>query len=237
MLLVCAGASGAERWLRRAEDRRPFFEAALGFGAVLVAVDLGLVARGPIAQSFVGPSPELADSTAPFHVEHRLPPRADYLPGLWDIATLPGVMANVGTMECDTDLRLHSLRRDPEGRSPGVGAWGSDDPDYRGEVYVAEGGAKPTVTSWTPNAVRVRVDGAHAGDHVVLNQNWDPGWSADGVPAASYQDAVAAVLRAPDQEITFRFREPSFGSGVALLGATAAWIVLLLAGARRRVKA
>jgi len=235
MLLVFAGASGAERWLRRAGDRRPFFEAALGFVALLAAVDLGLVARKPIAQSFVGPSPELADSTQPFHIEHRLPPRADYLPGLWDIATLPGVMANVGTMECDTDLRLHSARRDPEGRLPGVGAWVSDDPDYRGEAYVAEGGATPTVTSWTPNAVRVRVEGAHSGDHVVLNQNWAPGWSADGVPAGSYEDAVAAVLRAPDQEITFRFREPAFGPGLALLGATAAWIALLLAGPRKRV--
>ncbi|MGD0529358.1 MAG: hypothetical protein ABSE49_29735 [Polyangiaceae bacterium] len=234
MLLSCAAVSGGERLLGRAERRRPFVEAGLGLLAVLVAIDLGTVARKPIAQSFVNPPPDLPDATTPFHVEHRLPPLGGYRPGLWDIATLPGVVENVGTMECDTDLRLHSTHRDRDGRMPGVGAYGDDDPDYRGEAYVAEGAATAAITSWTPNEVTVHVEHARPGDHLVLNQNWDPGWSADDGPAPSYRDAVAAVLRRPDEDVRFRFRPPGLGGGMALLAATATWIALLGVAARMR---
>ncbi|HEY1697453.1 MAG TPA: 6-pyruvoyl-tetrahydropterin synthase-related protein [Polyangiaceae bacterium] len=231
MLLSCAAAAGAERLLQRAGDRRFLIETGIALLAFLVSIDMGTVARQPMAQSFVNPSPDLRDATTPFHVEHRLPPLGGYRPGLWDIATLPGVVENVGTMECDTDLRLHSAHRDPEGRMPGVGAYGDDDPDYRGETYVAESAAAATITSWTPNEVTVHVEHAHPGDHLVLNQNWYPGWSADGEPAASYRDAVAAVIRNPSEDVRFRFRPLGLGWGLALLGATAAWIALLLFGA------
>jgi hypothetical protein len=228
MLLSCAAASGAERWLRRTGGRRPLVEAAIGLLTVLVALDMGVVARQPIAQSFVEPSPYLPDSTAPFHLVHRLPPLGGYPPGLWDIATLPGVITNVGTLECDTDQRLHSTHRDREGRMAGVGAFGDDDPDYRGETYVAETTATATITSWTPNEVTVHVEHARPGDHVVLNQNSDPDWTADGQPAVAYRDALAAVIQTPDQDVRFRFRPRSIGLGLALLGATATWIAFWL---------
>ena len=170
----------------RAGGRRPRLEAALGLLAVLAAIDLGTgraEARRAVLRQPVARSP---DATTPFHVVHRLRPDGGYQPGLWDIATLPGVLENVGTMECDTDLGLHSTHRDRDGRMPGVGAYGEDDPDYRGEAYVAEGGRDGgEVTSFTPNEVTIHVEDARPGDHVVLNQNWDPGWSANGVPAAS----------------------------------------------------
>jgi hypothetical protein len=54
-----------------------------------------------------------------------------------------------------------------------------------------ERAATATVASFTPNEVEVRVEGAEPGDHLVLNQNWDPGWTADGVPAIALHDAVA----------------------------------------------
>jgi hypothetical protein len=228
-ILACVAVSGGERWLGRAGSRRAFFEVALGVAAMAVAVDMGLVARMPIAQSFVSPVPPLADSIAPFHVVHRLPPHPDYTPCLWDIATLPGVIDNVGTLECDTYQGLHTSQRNEDGRMPGVGAWGEDDPQYRGEVYVAEGRGTARILAWTPNVVDVAVEGAEAGERVVLNQNWDPGWTADGAPAAAYEDAVASVLRAPSQTVRFRYWPRSLGAGLAVFGLTlavlAAWLL------------
>lgn len=232
LVLGCAAASGAERLLGRAGPRRAFLEALLGAGALACAVDMGLVAREPLAQSFVDPAPTIADAPSPFHVVHRLPPRADYRTNLWDVATLPGVMQNVGTMECVTFAGYHETLRDMFGRMPGLGAWGEDDPDYRGEAYVAEGEGSASIASWTPNEVVVTVRGAHAGDHLVLNQNWDGGWSADGTPAIAYRDAVATILgpaRAGDGtwSVRFRYRPRTFDLGIALLLATAAGLALV----------
>jgi hypothetical protein len=234
IVLACAAVSGAERWLGRAGARRPLFEASLGVLAVVLAIDMGLVARGPIVQSFVSPSPTLADVDAPFHQVHRLPPRADYQVSLWDIASLPGVYANVGTLECDTYNGLHSNLRDEEGRMPGVGAFGEDDPDYRGEAYVAEGDGTATIASWTPNEVAVRVEGARAGDHVVLNQNWDPGWRADDAPTKSLRDAVSAVASGADETIVFRYRPRTWGASLAVAALTLVAIALWFVRSPRR---
>jgi hypothetical protein len=226
MVLACCAASGADRWLRGAGPRRPGIEALLGLLAVALAVDMGTVAREPIAQSFVHPSPAAPAAVGPFHIVHRLAPRPDYAPGLWDVSTLPGVLDNVGTLACDTDIGLSSWQRDLEGRMAGVGAYADNDPDYRGEAYVAERAASATVASFTPNEVTVRVEGAQPGDHLVLNQNWDPGWTADGVPAIALHDAVAAVLSRASQPVVFRYRPRTLWPGllacVLTLGAIAA---------------
>jgi hypothetical protein len=204
----------------------------LGFTAAIVALDMGLVARMPLAQSFVGSVPSLEDKVTPFHVVHHLPPRENYPPRLWDIAALPAVLDNVGTLECDTFAGVHVTHRDEEGRMPGLGAWGEDDPEYRGETYVAEGDGTARVVAWTPNEIEVQVEGARAGDHVVLNQNWDNGWAADGVPAVAYRDAVASVIRAPTQTVRFRYWPRPLGAGLALCGITLAGVALWLT--RRR---
>jgi hypothetical protein len=228
LAFACAAVSGGERWLARAGERRAFFEVVLAFAAVVVALDMGLVARMPIAQSFVNRAPAMTDVGSAFHMVHRLPPREGYQLCGWDVATLPGVFDNVGTLECNTDNGLQITQRDEVGRMLGVGAWGEDDAEYRGEAYVAEGSGTVSVVSWSPNDVEVRVDGAHPGDHVVLNQNWDPGWLADGAPAIAYRDAVALVLDAPAQTVHFRYWPRSLGWGLALFGVTAGSVALWL---------
>ena len=233
LVLACCAASGAERWLRRAGSRRPVLEALLGFAALALAVDMGTVAREPLAESFVDPMPATPATTGPFHIVHRLVPQPDYVPGTWNIATLPGVLENVGTLECVTDNGLHAIHRDAEGRMPGVGAFGDNDPDYRGEAYVQEHAASATVTSFTPDEVRVRVQGAEPGDHLVLNQNWDSGWTADGIPTIRLHDAVATVLRQPDESVVFRYRPPRLWLGVAACALTLAAIAVSLRWARR----
>jgi hypothetical protein len=149
------------------------------------------------------------------------------------VSTTPGVLENVGTMECDTDNGLHSGHRDEEGRMAGVGAYADNDPDYRGEAYVPEGHGTATIAAWTPNAVEVRIDGAQPGDHLVLNQNWDPGWTANGVPAIALHDAVATVLSEPRGSVVFRYRPRTLPTGLAVCGLTVAAIAVALLRARR----
>jgi hypothetical protein len=198
---------------------------------VALAIQMGTVSRDAIARSFVYPSP-VPHEEATFHVVHRLPPRPDYVPELWDVASLPGVIENVGTLECVADNGLHITHRDDKGRMNGVGAYGDNDPEYRGEAYVAERNAPVSIVSFTPNAVEVRVDGANPGDHVVLNQNWDAGWTADGVQAIAYKDAVATVATSASQSIHFRYAPRTLWWSVALFGLTIAAVAFALTRGR-----
>ena len=43
-----------------------------------------------------------------------------------------------------------------------------------------------------PSSFDVQVDGAKPGAMVVVNQNWDPGWSVDGESALDYRGTIAA---------------------------------------------
>jgi hypothetical protein len=233
-VLACCAVSGADRWLRSAGSRRPLLEAVLGFAVLALALDMGSVARESLAESFVNPMPAVPAEVGPFHIVHRLAPRPDYVPGVWDVSTLPGVLENVGTMECDTDSGRHTLHRDGEGRMAGVGAYADNDPDYRGATYVAERAAAATVVSFTPNEVRVRVEGAEAGDHLVLNQNWDAGWTANGVPTIALHDAVATVLHEDGQSVVFRYRPRTLWPGVVICALTLVGLAATWLGTRRR---
>jgi hypothetical protein len=235
IVLACCAASGIEAWLKRIGARRAGVEAALGLAAVVLAIDLGTVARESIALSFVNRMPDIPEAVAPYRMVHRLAPLPGHTPGLWDLTTLTGVLNNVGTLECNTDNGLHSTHRDPEGRMPGVGAYGDNDPDYRGEAYVVEREASAAhVVSFTPNEVTVRVQGAQAGDHLVLNQNWDPGWTADGMPAAPLRDAVSTVVEGPSATVVFRYRPPGLGLGLAASALTVLGIGIVLVRTRER---
>ena len=201
-----------------------------------LAVQMGTVSREPLAESFVNPNPAPHDPSAVFRMVHRLPPQDDYRPGLWEVATLPGVLDNTGTLECDTDNGIHITHRSPEGRAPGVGAYGDNDPEYRGEAYVAERAAPAHITSWTPNDVEVEVEGAQQGDHVVLNQNWDPGWRVGDTAAVNYRDAVATLVGgSPRQTVRFHYWPRTFGLGLAVTALTLAAIGYARRRARRLV--
>ncbi len=231
MMLALAGISGVDQWLRRKGDRQPLYEAVLSVAAVALAIQMGTVSRGSMEQSFVYPAPT-PHQEATFHIVHRLPERPDYIPELWDVASLPGVIENVGTLECVTDNGLHVTRHDDEGRMPTVGAYGDNDPEYRGEAYVAERNAPAKIVSWTPNAVDVQVDGANPGDHIVLNQNWDAGWTADGEPTVAYKDAVSVVTPSASKTVRFRYAPRSLWWGIALFASTAVALAFALARPR-----
>jgi hypothetical protein len=71
----------------------------------------------------------------------------------------------------------------------------------------------------------VEVHGARAGERVVLNQNWDPGWRASVGRAENWKDTVSEVLPGGEETIVFRYRPPTFWPGVCVLLLTCAAIV------------
>jgi hypothetical protein len=205
LLLLVVATAALERILRRSGAARGWLEVALLGGVAWMAYDIGTVAYAPMTHVFTNPMPVVQESTGPFHTEIHIPPELSYSAG-WEPPSLPAEMANIGTIDCGTSPALHNFIRDQNGRAPGLGAHGRGDPAYRGETFIAEGVGTATIVSWTPNVVTVHVTGAREGGHVVLNQNWDAGWRANGRESINWEDTVAAPLHGPDETIVFRYR-------------------------------
>ncbi len=227
---ACAAAGASERLLVHAGRLRLGLEVALVGAVAWIGLDVTAVARKPLLEELTVTAPASPDQTATFVTETRLP--ASLQPADASApATLPAERANLGTIECNTFpglsnfAGLASSLPGYDGRPSGIGARGRDDGEYRGEAYLVEGRGLARIVAWAPGAVTVQVEGARAGDHLVLNQNWDPGWSVRGAGAWSYRNAIAATLN--DGTATVRFRYGSWWSwlGLALFAATVAALV------------
>jgi hypothetical protein len=226
LLLLAVTAATFERVLRRSGGARALLEVALVAGVAWVAYDVGTVARQPTVHMFAVKMPPVAESTGPFHTEIHLPPQLAYTSD-WVASSLTAEMANIGTIDCGTFPALHNYFRDQDGRTPGLGARGRSDPAYKGEAFVADGVGEASIASWTPNAMTVVVHGGQPGEHVVLNQNFDEGWTANGERALNWNDAVAAQVHDADATIVFRYRPRTFWLGVLLFLVTSGGIALV----------
>lgn len=91
-------------------------------------------------------------------------------------------------------------------------------PLYRGEVYFVhderqtnmEEDSAPiaTITHWSPNTVRVRVENAERG-RIVVNRNWEDGWkSKPPHKAIFYEGLLAAEVNPGTHEILFYYSPP-----------------------------
>ncbi len=224
LVLMVVTASVIERLLRRSGPARGWLEVAMIPAVAWIAYDIATVARQPMAHTFANHMPAVVESSGPFRTEVHIPPEMNYAPD-WAPPSLPAEMANFGTIDCGTFPAFHNYVRDRNGHVPGLGAHGRGDPAYRGEAYIPDGVGQATIANFTPNAITVDVTNAQPGEHVVLNQNWDPaGWSADGVAALDWSDAVAAPLHAPSATVVFRYRPRSFIPGLFVAMATLAGI-------------
>ena len=108
-----------------------------------------------------------------------------------------------------------------------MGARGRDSKLYRGEVFTASGTGAARITSFSPNRVEVEVSGAQAGDRLVLNQNFDPGWRAGARAAEPYQGVVSAPLSGGSQRVVFSFWPRGFTLGLVTLAVTLAGLAAL----------
>jgi hypothetical protein len=241
LLVLAVTAAVLERILRRSGPVRGWLEIAMVAAVAWIAFHIAKVAREPMTRAFTNHMPAIADSTGPFRTEIHMPPELEtnYSPD-WAPPSLPAEMANIGTIDCGTFGGFHNVYRDHNGHAPGLGAHGRGDPAYQGEAYVPDGVGHATIASFTPNEISVRVTGAQAGEHVVLNQNWDAGWSADGMPALNWADTAAAQLHGRDSTVVFRYSPRFWYLGLALCLSTlvgigaAYWVVRKMRAASRR---
>jgi hypothetical protein len=225
LVLAITAAAVAERGLRRAAWARGWLEIALLAAVAWTANDVAHVVRQPITHMFLTPMPAIPDSTGPFHTEvHASGPIA--YQSEWAAPSLGAVMANVGTTDCGTFPAYHNYFRDHQGHIPGLGAHGVGDADYKGEAFLAEGTGKAEIVKFSPNEITVATHGATPGEHVVLNQNWDPGWSVanvKGTKTEEWKDTVSAIVSSPEQTLVFRYRPlawwPGLGVFVGSVGA------------------
>jgi hypothetical protein len=222
LLLGCGAAAGYERLFARTARRR-WVELVALIVVAIVAIDIGSVARLPLKDQFQYPGPHNEESMAPFHIEPRLPANLHYQgDGGFAPTTLSAERANIGTIECNLFSGLANFagvtQVIPNWVFPtALGAKGVGDPQYRGEVFLASGSGSAVFSDWTPNEFEVTVSGAQVGDRVVVNQNWDPGWSVDGDPAVNYKSTIAAEVTSPEQTLRFSYRPPLLLLGCAML--------------------
>jgi hypothetical protein len=224
LMLVVLAAAAAERLLVRSGRLRAWLEIAALAGVAWIARDVAEIARQPIAHMFATKMPDVKDSMGPFHTEMHLPAALAYQYE-WSPASLTAILANIGTTDCGTFPAFHNFWRDRNGNLPGIGARGSGDPRYKGEAWIPEGTGKAELTGFTPNMMTVTVHDARPGDHVVLNQNWDPGWSVNGKRTVGWDDAVSTTIDAPTQTFVFRYRPATLWLGIAVFVLTVGGLV------------
>jgi hypothetical protein len=232
LLFLLVAASLVERLLSRIRPVRPWLEIALAAAVAWAVRDVGSVTRQTLAHAFPVKTPAAPESMGPFRTEIHVPPELAYAYD-WAPMLLSTEMANVGTIDCSTFPAFNNYIRGQDGRTPGLGAHGRGDPAYKGEVFVPDGPGEATITRWTPNEVTVEVRGARPGEHVVLNQNWDPNWTANGGRAIEWADQVAAPIQDANGTFVFRYRSRLLWPGLVLFFATGALVAWVHRRARR----
>jgi hypothetical protein len=175
-----------------------------------------------------------------FHMVRDAPPELTYVLGDPAPPALPATLAGVGVLRCTLHPGLHlsAPAAVPGSSHPrGMGALGRDEPGYRGEAYMASGKGSAHLVKFTPNRVEVELAGATPGDLLALNQNWDPGWRADGNTVIRDHDTVGfPVRRAAGRTVfTYRPRFLWFTAPLALLTLSAMIAAVRLGPARTRV--
>ncbi|HEY6079427.1 MAG TPA: hypothetical protein VIW29_11520 [Polyangiaceae bacterium] len=211
-------------------------ELALLAGCLLLAVDIGREASFPLEHAF-WMKPRAVAAAREFVQYERPPPplqyrRRDYAP-----EALPAMLAGVGVLQCTLHASLNIWApQAADSRPIGMGAWGNESPRYRGEAYTASGVGTAQIVAFSPSRVEVEVQGVRAGERVILNQNFDPGWRVNGRASEPFENAISTRLTAPSERLSFVFRPRGLHTGLWALGLTLA-LLGAWAAYRRRASA
>lgn len=219
LVLVLLVAALGERLLAWTGRARVACEVALVAGAAAVAMNIGKNDVAATSDAFWMRLPPITAEPT-FRQERAMPAQYQYVVRDWAPAALGAEMAGIGVIECNTFPGLNVYAKDAAGVIHGLGAHGRGDPAYRGEAWLPGGQGTATIERFTPNEIAVRVAGARPGDLLVLNQNWDPSWRANGERVLNHEDTVATKLAAADATVTFRYRPRTFAPALALFAAT-----------------
>jgi hypothetical protein len=146
------------------------------------------------------------------------------------------VLSGIGVIACTMHASLNIWAPKAEsGRPFGLGALGREHPRYRGEVYLEAGPGTARLVRFSPNQLTVEVTGARAGERLIVNQNFDPGWRVNGARAEKHRDALAVTLTAGSGTFVFEFWPRGATAGLVVLGLTLGAVAGL--GYWRRAKA
>ncbi len=136
------------------------------------------------------------------------------------------VLQNIGTLKCYDSL----------GSRISTAAAGSDETaEYHGEAYWADGNT-PVDSLTTPNEVRLSTEGKTG--KIVVNQNYFPGWQAQGSDGREQEviddgRLLAVNVTAPAKWVTLRYRPTSVPLGWLLSFGSALVFSLLWAWTKR----
>ncbi len=239
LALALAAAIGLDR-VRALLAKRSRWVADVACAAALVGVTIDLIAVNGVlfASAFpFAPIPVHAEKPfvqrAALHIAGYSEALAPEAPQLYtSSAHLPALGANLGIVNCYETARVD------------IYALPAESPHYRGEVTVigAEGDAR--FVEFSPNRMVVEAR-AEAPARVVVDQNWQPGWTytviPDGEQGAAITDTIpmpfARQLSAPvpagDHRVEFRYRAPGLAAGAAITAVTVVTPAILFAWKRR----
>jgi hypothetical protein len=220
LILGVAAAAAVERLLRYRYRSRSPLEVALFLLVAWVGYDITLNTEPILRGALRRPMPTV-HARSEFHQYDKVPSDLHYHERDWTPPALLLMMANVGSIECGTFPGFHPWYRDAQGRAPGLGAKGEGSAVYRGEAYLASGPGSARISRFTPNEITVEVSGARAGDLVILNQNWEAGWSVNGEEPVNHRDTLAVRARAPSGVFVFEYRPRTWPLALAVFTVTA----------------
>lgn len=235
VLLLGVGTAAILGRLIERVPRRQHLELGLLGGCLLLAVDIGRESSLPMARAFwMRP---VAVAVAPGFEQFERVPRAlqyrerDYAP-----EAVPAVLAGIGVLQCTMHASLNVWApKGKNGRPLGMGARGRESKQYRGEVFTEPTASKARLVSFSPNRLEVEVEGARPGDRLVINQNFDPGWSVEDRAVEPYQDLISTRVNAARERVVFRFWPRGLSAGLVVLGLTLGALAAL--GYWRRARA
>jgi hypothetical protein len=177
--------------------RWPWLDALLLAPVALVALDMARYSQTPFEQAFWMTAPETIRRVPVF--EQRRDPPVQYVRRDWAQPILLAMFSNTGVLRC--------YGVDPK-FVPGAIPRG--DPRYQGLVSVNDGAGTASVVDWGPSHAVVSVGGASPGSLLVYDMNFDPSWSANGVPALEHEGLVATRLRGGSEQVDLRYFPRTF---------------------------
>lgn len=233
-LATVAAAAIEQKLAAVAPERRRALGGVLVALTLVVAADLARESRSCLARGFGVRLPEVV-ARARYEQTWDVPADLAY-PESNGPAGITVHQAGVGTILCGTFHGYNPLAWGGPDRTEKplrLGATGIGAPDYRGEVYV-DGAGEARFVEWTPNRMVVEVHGARPGDHLVLNQNWDESWRANGAPTVDHGHVNAYAMTASDERVEFRYRPRTLSFALAM---PLVWLAAIaLTWARGRAK-
>ena len=223
LVLGLVAAIGIGRLVHRRRHRAPWLDLVVALCVTVLAVDVALVARQPMASAMWMVPPPIPEGRT-FH--HEQEPPFQYKKRDWAGPVLLAMMGNTGVLNC------YGVPRSPDRPIAPVPR---GDPRYRGEVYL-EGQGRAELASWSPNQVTARVTDAGSDSTLIYNMGYRHGWHSDAGPVTSRDGLLGVKLPPGARTVALWYRPPGLGLGLGLALLTAAALLGLVWLRRRRVE-